>query len=253
MIVLLKIGFYVVTRQYAGNAQTLRQLGIGKPSSMTLITLNLPRYGVNGLLSNAFLANVAQPILSFIYFMYNGIFTAIYGALEWESFARHRKGLRVSKKPRGDQRSSHFLELPYRISLPLMLLSGVLHWLVSQCIFLVNIDYQRYAINGWGRLESEFRCGFSLIPGIITVILAGLMIVGLYILGCERFKTDTPVVANCSAAIAAACHVPQAENKQETSTSKLQWGVTGYGRDEIGHCSFSASSVDPPEDGRIYQ
>lgn len=42
-----------------------------------------------------------------------------------------RKGLRVTQ-PHGYQRSSYFLQLPYRWSLPLIVISGTLHWLLSR-------------------------------------------------------------------------------------------------------------------------
>lgn len=59
---------------------------------------------------------------------------------EWNQFARKARGLRISSIPSSSQRSSYFLQLPYRFAIPIMLLSGVLHWLVSQSIFLVAVE-----------------------------------------------------------------------------------------------------------------
>lgn len=53
--------------------------------------------------------------------------------------ATTRKGLRVTA-PRGEQRSSYFLQLPYRWAVPLMIVSGALHWLMSQTIFPVRLE-----------------------------------------------------------------------------------------------------------------
>lgn len=50
-----------------------------------------------------------------------------------------KKPLRVTA-PQGQQRSTYYLHLPYRYSVPLIVTSALLHWLVSQSIFLVRID-----------------------------------------------------------------------------------------------------------------
>jgi hypothetical protein len=55
---------------------------------------------------------------------------------EWSHFAKERKPLRVSS-PTG---LTYFLQLPYRIALPLLVMSGLLHWLVSQSIFLAVVS-----------------------------------------------------------------------------------------------------------------
>jgi len=68
----------------------------------------------------ALLSNIPQVCLSVIYFWYNNILTSIAMATEWDRFGSLRKGLRVSKLPRGAQRGSHMLQLPYRVAVPLM-------------------------------------------------------------------------------------------------------------------------------------
>jgi hypothetical protein len=241
--------------QYSGGWQTIWGLGIGEASTVTTLALDTPTAAVEGLISNVFIANVSQPILSFMYFMYNGLFTAMCGALEWESFFRNRKGLRVSGDAVGHQRSTYFLALPYRFGLPLMVLSSVLHWLVSQSIFLVDIDYRRYSGNQ-GELvmdHSELSCGYSPLAIILTLISGVLMLAAIAGFGSIRLRSNMPVVANCSAAIAAACQVPVAEHEKGASGLKVQWGVTSYDEDGVGHCSFSGLPVEPPDDHRMYK
>jgi hypothetical protein len=230
-------------------------LGIGEASTVTTLVLNTPTTGVEGLTSNVFIANVAQPILSFMYFMYNGLFTAMCGALEWESFFRNRKGLRVSGDAAGYQRSTYFLALPYRFGLPLMALSGILHWLVSQSIFLVDIDYRRHlgSEDAWVTDQSELSCGYSPLAIIFTLISGVLMLVAVAGFGSIRLRSNMPVVANSSSAIAAACQMPVAEHEKGASGLKVQWGVTSYDEDGVGHCSFSALPVEPLEDHRMYK
>src|SRR6185312_6672946 len=118
----------------------ITKLGVGKPSDMTLINSK----PVGNFLLIVMLANLVQPGLSFVYFSYNGLFTSMATALEWDSYARNRKGLRVSKDPQGKQREYSFLQLPYKFAVPLLLLSGLLHWLVSQSLFLITIDSYAY-------------------------------------------------------------------------------------------------------------
>jgi hypothetical protein len=251
---LLAFALVSILSNYSGDWQTIWGLGIGEASTVTTLALDTPDTGTNGLTSNVFVANVAQPILSFMYFMYNGLFTAMCGALEWESFFQNRKGLRVSGDAGGHQRSTYFLALPYRFGLPLMVLSSVLHWLVSQSIFLVDIDYRSYSSGfGWRSERSELSCGYSPLAIILTLIAGVLMLIAIGAFGSMRLKSNMPVVANSSAAIAAACQMPVEEHEKGASQLKLQWGVTGYDEDGVGHCSFSSFPVEPPKGDRMYK
>ncbi|KAF2463992.1 uncharacterized protein BDR25DRAFT_195847, partial [Lindgomyces ingoldianus] len=242
-----------------GDLQTIRQLGLGKVQTMTILgLLGVPNKGAAGLIVNAIIANSPQPILSFMYFSYNGLFTSFSGVMEWGSYSRRRKALRVSDTPYGEQRCTYFLQLPYRIALPLMAFSGLLHWLLSQSIFLVNVQTYTYSSvsKSWrdpSGSNDVLSCGYSPL-GIILVLGAEIvMILALIVTGSLRFKTDTPVVGSCSIAIAAACHVPAEEDDPDTYISKVQWGVTGNDANGVGHCSFSRWPVTPPEDGMLYQ
>ena len=90
-------------------------------------------------LFNAWIANMPQVLLSFCYMNLNSFCTAMTSAKEWNNLAFVRKSLRVSE-PRGQQRSTYFLQLPYRWAMPLIAISTALHWLLSQTFFLVRID-----------------------------------------------------------------------------------------------------------------
>jgi hypothetical protein len=53
-----------------------------------------------------------------------------------------RKTLRVSA-PVGIQRSSYFVSMPLRYGIPLMATMSLLHWLVSQSLFVVaTVSYE---------------------------------------------------------------------------------------------------------------
>lgn len=73
---------------------------------------------------------------------------------EWNDFIEERKTLSLSSS-RGIQRSSYFLSLPYRFALPLMIVSGTIHWLISQSVFVIQFiemaygtTFYRYPVNG---------------------------------------------------------------------------------------------------------
>ena len=188
-------------------------------------------------------------------------------AAEWSSYSMHRKGLRVSTFLRGHQRSTYFLSLPYRYAFPLIACSGLLHWLISQSLYVV-------AIRGHG-LDNErdpfldsATCGYSPVGIISSVSVGVFMLTCLIGMGCRRFKSGMPVAGSCSLAIAAACHSSYVEKDDDISDGDddseklgaeyqpLKWGVEtlipGEIEAEIGHCTFSSREVEMPQNGTVY-
>jgi hypothetical protein len=201
------------------------------------------------------IANLAQPVLSFLYFSYNGLFTAMLLGFEWVSYAHHRKGLRVSRPAEGAQRSTYFLQLPYRFALPLMVLSGVLHWLVSQSIFLVAVDV--YDFNGAHSSpidgDTDFKStGYSPIAIFTTLMLGIVMTWAAIGIGFMPFKEGMNVAGSCSAAMSAACHEIDEVDGFEAARSKVKWGVVGVNADGVGHCTFTTREVETPKSGHLY-
>ena len=96
-------------------------LGFGAVDPRTLISSN---FFPNDIASLALIANFPQVLLSFIYFAYNGLFTAMLMGYEWTSYAYKKKGLRISRRPYGSQKSTYFLQLPYRFGIPMVPLSS---------------------------------------------------------------------------------------------------------------------------------
>ena len=83
-------------------------------------------------------ANAFQLAISIAYVLYNGVFTCMTLSAELADFATSAKPMRVSS-PQGSQRSTYWLQLPYRWSLPLMSAMALLHWLVSAAVFMVDV------------------------------------------------------------------------------------------------------------------
>jgi len=71
------------------------------------------------LILDVVVANSFQLALSTTYFLYNSLCTAQHAPLEWAGYANgERKGLRITW-PRGQQRSTYYLQLPYIYGIPL--------------------------------------------------------------------------------------------------------------------------------------
>lgn len=239
-----------MSRSLAG----LATIGFGAIDARTIIsyTYSLP------IISCILIANLAQTILSFLYFSYNSLFTAMLLGHEWASYAHRRKGLRVSRAAEGAQRSTYFLQLPYRFALPLMILSGVLHWLVSQSIFLVVVSV--YGVNGshddglnrMGLGGDWMSTGYSPIAIFTTIMIGTAMTLTVIGVGWIPLKEGMNVAGSCSAAISAACHEVDEVEGFEAARSKLQWGVVGVDADGVGHCTFSTKEVEMPRVGEVY-
>jgi hypothetical protein len=261
-ILLLAVsGFFLAYGMSRLNAQnhlsSLWKLGFGV-HPMTII--DFPNYtelnyGDYGLFQNIALANMPQAILSGIYLVYNGIFTSMLQAEEWNSYSVKRKGLRVSTATQGAQRDTYFLSLPYRYSIPLLVISTLLHWLVSQSLFLVSILQDTKMVNGstitGESVTSNFTCGYSPIAMIFVLVFAVLMFSFAAGTGFKRFKSGMPVAGSCSAAIAAACY-PVEGLDQVKVDEPLQWGVMGRTAEGLPHCGFSSNPVELPQDGVLY-
>lgn len=230
----------------------MKSLGWGRPDTRTMI------YSVTkDLVSNAIFANSPQLILSWVYFSYNGLLTLLATAREWESYALHRKGLRVSSGPQGEQRSKYFLSLPYRIALPFMGISALLHWLVSQSFFLVSVQAYRFdAVKGWipamDNAATRVSVGYSPLPMVVGVAVGGFLLVAIIVVGFTPFQTAMPVVSSCSAAMSAACQ-PVHEDDGDAATSAVQWGVMGQFSSGLEHVGFSGRTVHAPIVGRMYR
>jgi hypothetical protein len=232
-----------------------------------LIDVSLP-FSQDSIIPFVLLANVPQALISFIYVTYNGLFTTMLANREWARYAVKRAALRVSV-PDAGQRSTYFLQLPYSWSIPLIVVSILLHWFVSQSIFLARI-----AVYKDGNLVSTFQdrlsqyhnirtngalfsgVGYS-DTGLLAAICWGSALVGscLLVAGVFTYPQGLPLGGTNSAVISAACHLRhEVDDREEHATEKpLKWGVTIQGdTDRIGHCCFSSRDVEVPRVGYLY-
>ncbi|KAK1635065.1 hypothetical protein BDP81DRAFT_270504, partial [Colletotrichum phormii] len=237
--------------RYQVGDSDITKYGLGKAHSDTVLDIGTLSYDSGTLILNALLANTPQVIMSMIYFSYNALFTSLSLVTEWDRIGNGKelKGLRVSSRPQGDQRQTYFLQLPYRYSLPLTVFSGGMHWLISQSIFLVNIEGWYLKEHSTREYDNVMSCGWSPI-GIICVIVAGtIMVAFLLASGFRRLRYGgIPVAGSCSAAISAACH-PATSEDLEMWTKALRWGVVSKPDAELSHCSFSSGEIEVPIEG----
>ena len=167
-------------------------------------------------------------------------------AREWSEFAHSRRTLRVTA-PSGQQRSTYWLSLPYRFAIPLLVSSMLLHWLISQAIFLDRRTVETvwwndpYTDNTVGSVSTV---GYSPLAVLLSLFWGLIMICGLIGLGFRKYKAGIPLASSCSAAISAACHRYADEDSPEKLP--LQWGVVGSWNG-VGHCSFSSREVQLPQ------
>ena len=231
--------------------------------------------------SNILLANTPQLILSILYFAYNSIWTCMLLVEEWGAYSKQRKPLRVTSRT-GQQRSTYRLQLPYRYAVPLVIIWAVLHWLVSQSLFLVVIDsYNNEGYPGPVLRNDITGCGYSPIAILTTVIVGFLVLLVAIATGFSRYpESGMPPAGSCSLTISAACQPPPDDDRP--SEKPVMWGALKEGVTEsdtgeesssfrppdfqqqasvntegpdmikVGHCTFTGLPVEEPVKGGLY-
>ncbi|EQB43346.1 hypothetical protein CGLO_18004 [Colletotrichum gloeosporioides Cg-14] len=200
---------------------------------------------------NVILANTPQIIISFLYIFYNNVLTCMVSAHEYARFASVRKPLRVTW-PYGEQRSTFWLQLPYRYIVPIMAIMAFMHWSVSRSIYFVQLEI--YDVSGVLVPEKSVTgCAFSPKPIVLSLCLGGGMILLLLGLSAKRLDPGMPIAGSCSLAISAAAHA--GKNEVDAAARPLQYGViTEDGTDEKGRrrVGFSSRPVEKLVDGETY-
>ncbi|KAF2824800.1 hypothetical protein CC86DRAFT_295957 [Ophiobolus disseminans] len=202
-----------------------------------------------GFFSIVFFANMWQLLVSLLYINTNALLTCFCVESEWQSFSRKPKSLRVTS-PTGQQRSTYFLSLPWRYSLPLMGIFTTLHWTLSQAIFLTVVTtYKPESYH-----HDMIFLGTSPRALILTVSI-GLFIMLGFVAMCFRTSDGIlPRGGSCSAVISAACHRPSGDG--DAAQKPVQWGEASvYGAEtrNVGHCCFTSYEVIPPRSNRKYR
>jgi len=216
------------------------------------------------------LAVAPQILLSITYATYNDHLACIMATREYGRFAsavkskqlgvaeeehgrlvNNKRAFRVSQHPRREQKSRPFLTLPIKYAVCLMDVSALLHWLISEALFLVHVDIvdQQGIPTAW----SVRRVGI-LAQGILVLFVTGLL-VGIVIgsIGLRKLKRGVPVASGCSASTSAACyplvregvadHLLKPESGVERQPPAEQHG--DHDQDDIGRCTFTSEGTEP--------
>jgi hypothetical protein len=223
--------------------------GLGAINPNAIFTSSTVPGTESGILRDVVRINSPQLALSILHFLYNGAFTCMLAGREWSELRTQRKALRVST-PQGQQRSSYWLSLPWRYSIPLMATSALVHWLLSRSLFLVRINVYDHANNPEPDRDVS-ACGYSPLAMLVVIAVLGVM---LLVLGAYSLRPLSPgpsIVGTCSWAISAACHRPL--DDVDASIKPLQWGVTKAGSVRTpGHCCLTSKEVQEPVVGHMY-
>ncbi|OCK78697.1 hypothetical protein K432DRAFT_270532, partial [Lepidopterella palustris CBS 459.81] len=140
-------------------------------------------------------ANIQQLFVKLSYQFYNDVITSTLQCKERASYTLKCVPLRVSE-PQGAQKSTYYLQLPYRYTILLPLSSSLMYWLTWQCIIVSSI-----AIHSQSVLQlTFFAFGYSI------ALLGVLLVFILWALLCKYVACNPPLVGSYSLAISAVCH-----------------------------------------------
>lgn len=212
----------------------LWNIGFGSVASSTVINPNSD----SGTIPMVLLANAPQVAVSIAYFFCNNMLTVMSLAVEFHGYATKRKPLRVSW-PKGLQRSTYYLSLPYRYCIPLLISHAILHWLVSQSLFLVDVTL--FDMAGNVTPERLIACGYSPMAIIFAIIFISLLLFLVLGLRYKHFGTSMPLAGSCSEAISAACHPPPGG---ADPLKPVMWGEISTSKDTGSSQKHSGETTD---------
>jgi hypothetical protein len=135
-------------------------------------------------------ANCPQIWLSIGYLLCNNQVTRIWMEREWRSFYLRRHRPRVSHYSRETGLlPTRWLQVPYWLTGILMALSTMLHWLLSQMMFVVEILTDKT-----GHADSQFYTNFSTFAGLVVGAVATVLILALTIYSFVPIRTSMPLM-----------------------------------------------------------
>ncbi|KAI1180992.1 hypothetical protein F4777DRAFT_585357 [Nemania sp. FL0916] len=218
LITAVTIAFVSLVVSYLSNQRSLYGPGgsFGPSGQNLVVSLGQPGY-----LGALLIANAPHILLSLCYFQYNALCTRLCTEMEWNSYGSSYKALRVSH-PTGQQTSSYRLQVPYRYGVSLLIGSALLHWLLSNAIFIF-ISEGGYWLGtrpligvasqlGLSEDTSMVALGYSPIA-ILTLLIVALVVISLpAIFGCYKLKNIMVRGCSSSLVISAACHCYASEH-----------------------------------------
>lgn len=148
----------------------------------------------------------------------------------------------------------YWLQLPLRYALPIMVAMALLHWLISQCLFLVREAV--FSVSGT-ELKSAYGCSWSFVGLFWSLVVGGVLLAALFALGVGRmFSGKMPLLGSCSLTIQAACRKADGTEGVDAVAMPSKYGAwkqrAGEGPFHRRRVGFSADEVEELEDGVVY-
>lgn len=245
------------------------------PTEMVLLNTSAPdmslRVAGGTILAAFIITNIPQVLISYIYLGLNNMLTTMLVMAEWCSYTAASedspKGLRVSSPlPQTQQRSTYFLSLPYRWSIPMSITVTIIHWLVLQGLLFLQFDVHT---SGWEEPSTVNSTSYIFVAkATVWFVIVPVLFASLFALFClgffKKYAPHMPLAGCCSASIAAACQPSRLGCDASGSIKcfpsdlvekKLKWGVVEHPEQSefgIGHATFSADDVPPLEEETMY-
>ncbi|KAI0382068.1 hypothetical protein F5Y04DRAFT_270683 [Hypomontagnella monticulosa] len=217
--------------------------------------------GNSGYLGALITANTPQLLLSLCYVSYNTFFTRLQVEREWNSYGLKYQPLRVSF-PAGEQTSTYRLQLPFKYSIPLLSISALCHWLLSNSLFVYISEGGYWVGDGVVGAQGYFHVsdpafislGYSP-PAILALFIVACILIPLpFLFSLRKLRCKMVAGGSDSLVLAAACHCyassapsvkspnnqPQDSGNElddwedrlrELSRSKLKWGAMPLSND----------------------
>jgi hypothetical protein len=196
------------------------------------------------------IANCPQLWLSLGYLLWNNQITRIWMEREWRSYYRHVHKPRVSyDKPKDEvgTRETRWLQLPYWLTGLLMSLNTIMHWIVSQTLFVVEIL-------GNSETRPNFYLNFSPLAIFCIGVVATILVLGMTIYYFVPIRTWMPLMAGSGRVVFESC-----VRLEATLPAKgVMWGdistrhrrLAGFGQvaDELAeHAYYPSDRNNEPE------
>lgn len=167
------------------------------------------------------------------------MFTRLLVGKSWAMRSLRHSSLRVTA-PKGQQRSTYRLQLPYRYSVPLVISSGMLHWLLSNTIYIVISQGDYFAALLQTDSDSTYSdpslppgstvsVGYSVIAMIILVSIGLIGIIIPIIWSRKRLPGFANSVGCNSFAMSASCHVSKIARPEFELEASPNSSVHGLG------------------------
>jgi hypothetical protein len=191
------------------------------------------------------LANSPQFWFSLGYLLWNNQITRIWGEHEWRSFAGRRKPPRVSYGADvAGVRNTRWLQLPYSLSGLLMVVSTTMHWVVSQSLFVIEVENMSGLPNN-AEPGIIFAICYSPTAIFVVALMGSLLIFAITIYYFLPFRSVMPFMAGSARVVFASCTIVP----KDLPVDGIMWGDVS---DEWGRLAGFGENAKGIQLGEIY-